>query len=321
VMQILTFSRQEKPEREVLKLQPIIEETLKLLHISLPSTIEIRLSIDSSAPAVMGDATQLHQIIMNLCVNASHAMKDNGGVLGIRLTSFDMDRDFLSAHPELREGPHVCLEISDSGVGMDRSTQERIFEPFFTTKAPGQGTGLGLAVVHGVIKNHDGAIVVSSTLGEGSSFSIYLPAAYDRTPTASIAEPHSAPLGKGEHILFVDDEEALVLLGESMLADLGYRVTAMIDSGKALAAFRSQPDDFDLVITDQTMPRLSGTDLATALLEIRPELPIILATGYSAGMTLGNARAKGFRELLPKPFPIRALGEAIQRSLLQKKEE
>jgi PAS domain S-box-containing protein len=320
VTQILTFSRQEEPERKVLKLQPIIGETLKLLRASLPSTIEIRQSIDTTAPSVMGDATQLHQVTMNLCVNAGHAMKERGGVLGIRLACVDIDRDFASAHPELKKGPHVCLEVSDSGSGMDRATQERIFEPFFTTKAPGEGTGLGLAVVHGVIKNHEGAIVISSALGVGTTFGVYLPV-FDGPPALILHESDSVPRGKGEHILFVDDEEMLVSLGKLVLEDLGYRVTSMVDSVEALAAFRSQPEHFDLVITDQTMPRLSGAELATALLEIRPALPIILVTGYSAGMTDEKARATGFRESLPKPCPIPALGEAIRRSLVQTKKE
>jgi len=319
VTQILTFSRQEDPEREVLKLQSIIAETLKLLRVSLPSTIEIRQSIDTNAPSVMGDATQLHQAAMNLCINAGHAMKEHGGVMGIRLTCVDIDRDFVRAHPELTEGPHVCLEVSDSGSGMDRATQERIFEPFFTTRAPGEGTGLGLAVVHGVVKNHEGAIVISSKLGVGTTFTVYLPV-FDGPPAPIVLEADAVPRGKGEHILFVDDEEALVRLGQTMLEGLGYRVTTMIDSVEALAAFRSQPDDFDLVITDQNMSRLSGSDFAIALLEIRPALPIILVTGYSAGMTEEKARAIGILELLPKPCPIQSLAMTIRRSLVHLKE-
>jgi CheY-like chemotaxis protein len=203
---------------------------------------------------------------------------------------------------------------------MDRATQERIFEPFFTTKAPGEGTGLGLAVVHGVIKNHGGAIVVSSEWGVGTTFTVYLPV-YDRPRTPILAEPDSVPRGKGERILFVDDEEALVLLGQSMLEDLGYRVTTSTDSTEALSAFSSQPEDFDLVITDQSMPRLNGADFAKALLEIRPALPIILVTGYSAGLSQEKARATGIRELIAKPYPLQVLGDAIRRSLVQTKEE
>lgn len=314
VKQILTFSRSEEPDRETLELQHIIAETLKLLRVSLPSTVEIRQNINTAIPSVLGDATQLQQVILNLCVNAAQAMKEHGGVLGVRLTRLDIDRNVAGIHPDLKEGPHVRLDVSDTGCGMDRATQGRIFEPFFTTKAPGEGTGLGLAVVHGVIKNHGGAIAVYSEMGVGTTFSIYLPV-YDRRRAAIIHEPDSLPRGNGEHILFVDDEEALVSLGISMLEDLGYRVTTWTDSSEALAAFRSRPQDFDLVITDQAMPRLNGGDLARALLEIRPTLPIILLTGYSTTMSFEKAKAIGIGELLFKPYTMQALGEAIRRAL------
>ncbi len=320
VKQILTFSRIEEPDRETLQLQPIIAETLGLLRVSLPSTVEIRQDIDPDAPSVMGDASQLHQLILNLCVNAAQAMKKHGGILGVRLTSLDIDGDFAGIHPELKEGPHVRLDVSDTGCGMNRASQERIFEPFFTTKAPGEGTGLGLAVVHGVIKNHGGAIVISSELGAGTTFMVYLPVC-DRRPSPTLQELDSVPRGSGERILFVDDEVALVSLGQSMLEDLGYRVTTKTDSVEALAAFTSQPEDFDLVITDVTMPRLNGAELATALLEIRPTLPIILVSGYSAGLSQEKARAMGIRELIAKPCGIQVLGDAIRRSLVETKEE
>lgn len=316
VKQILTFSRSEEPDREPLELQPIIDETLMLLQVSLPSTVEIRQNIDLTAPPLLGDATQLRQVILNLCVNAAQAMKEHGGILGIRLSCLEIDCDFAGIHPELKEGPHVRLDVSDTGRGMDRAMQERIFEPFFTTKAPGEGTGLGLAVVHGVIKNHGGAIAVLSEPGVGTTFSIYLPV-YERLQAAIIHESDSMPRGNGEHILFVDDEEALVSLGKSMLEVLGYRVTTWTDSSEALAAFRSQPQDFDLVITDQTMPHLNGGDLATALLGIRPTLPIILLTGYNATMSFEQAKAIGIRELLFKPNTMQALGEAVRRALDQ----
>lgn len=320
VNQILTFSRSEEADQERLDLQHVIAETLQMLTVSLPSAIEIRQNIDTPVPLVLGDATQIQQVALNLCVNAVQAMKEHGGVLEIGLTCLDIDQDFAIAHPELKEGPHVRLDVSDTGSGMDRATQERIFEPFFTTKAPGEGTGLGLAVVHGVVKNHGGAIVVSSEIGLGTSFAIYLPVC-DRPPDPTLHKPDPVPQGKGERILFVDDEEALVVLGKLTLEDLGYRVTTMVDSVDALAAFRSQPEAFDLVITDYTMPRLNGADLATALLEIRPALPIILTTGYSAGMTQEKAIATGFRELLPKPCPIETLAAAIRRSLVRAKKE
>jgi PAS domain S-box-containing protein len=315
VMQILTFSRSEEPDRKALELQPIIAETLKLLRASLPSTVEIRQNIDNAAPSVLGDATQFQQVMVNLCVNAAQAMKEHG-VLEVRLTCLEIDHDFASTHSELKEGSHLRLDVSDTGCGMDHATRERIFEPFFTTKGPGEGTGLGLAVVHGVIKNHGGAIAVLSEPGVGTTFSIYLPV-YERLQATVIHESDPLPLGYGEHILFVDDEEALVSLGKSMLEELGYRVTTKTDSSEALAAFRSQPQDFELVITDQTMPHLTGADLATALLEIRPTLPIIMVTGYSTTMSPEKAKVIGIGELLFKPYTMQALGEAIRRALDQ----
>jgi len=314
VKQILTFSRIEEPDLETLELQPIIAETLQMLRVSLSSTVEIRQDIDPDTPCVLGDATQLQQLTLNLCVNAAQAMQEKGGVLGVRLTCLDIDRDFAGIHPQLKEGPHVRMDVSDTGAGMDRAAQERIFEPFFTTKAPGEGTGLGLAVVDGVVKNHGGAIVVSSELGVGTTFSIYLPV-YERLQAAISHESDSVPRGNGEHIMFVDDEEALVTLGKSMLEDLGYRVTTWTDSSEALAAFRSKPQDFDLVITDQTMPHLNGGELATALLGIRPTLPVILLTGYSTIMTFEKAKEIGIGELLIKPNTMQALGKAIHRAL------
>jgi len=203
---------------------------------------------------------------------------------------------------------------------MDYATQARIFEPFFTTKAPGEGTGLGLAVVHCIIKNHGGVIVVSSELGEGTTFSIYLPV-YDRRHRALDKKTDHLPRGNGEHILFVDDEEVLVSLGKSMLEYLGYRVTTRTDSIGALEIFRSQPEDFDMVITDQTMPHLSGADLATALLETRPALPVILVTGYSSDINHEKAKAIGIRELLSKPNTIQSLADSIRRVLGQSRKE
>jgi CheY-like chemotaxis protein len=206
------------------------------------------------------------------------------------------------------------LTVSDTGCGMDSATQARIFDPFFTTKAPGEGTGLGLAVVHGVIKNHGGAITVSSEPGVGATFSVYLPVS-DCQASPVVQNSVLLPRGNGEHILFVDDEEALVSVGKSMLEQLGYRVTARTDSGEALAAFRAEPGDFDLIITDQIMPQMDGADLARALLQIRPTLPVILTTGYSTSMSPEKAKAIGIGELLLKPNTMQTLGDAIRRAL------
>lgn len=314
VQQILTFSRREEHEEQVLRVQDIIEETLDLIRDSLPATIEIKRTIDHAVPLILGDAIQIQQLIMNLCLNAGHAMKQGNGILGISLTSPDIGAHFREAHPELGEGPHVLLSISDTGCGIDTAAQTRIFDPFYTTKPPGEGTGLGLAVVHGVVKNHDGVITVQSEVGAGTTFSIYLPVC-ERPAGAVVQEAVNIPRGNGEHILFVDDEAALASLGKLMLEDIGYRVTAKTDSVESLEAFRSQPEAFDLVVTDQTMPHLNGADFATALLEIRPALPVILLTGYSSTMSPEIAKAIGIGELLLKPCPMHVLGEAIHRAL------
>lgn len=313
VRQILTFSRQEEHERKPLKLQPIIDEALTLLRASLPSSIEIQQDIDTATRSILGDSTQIHQVLMNLCTNAWHAMDEHGGVLEVRLSSVQVDVDFASAHPGLQQGPHARLVISDTGKGMDSATVERIFEPFFTTKPPGSGTGLGLAVVHGIIKQFGGAISVYSEMGNGTTFNIYLPT-HDREATPAPA-PTLVQRGNGEHILFVDDEEALASLGKSMLERLGYRVTTQISSVEALKTFSSQPLDFDLVITDQTMPHMSGAEFAKVLLEIRPQLPVILATGYSTAINPEKAQALGIREFLLKPNTAQSLGEAVHRAL------
>jgi PAS domain S-box-containing protein len=314
VGQILAFSRKQEPEREMFHLQPIIDETLRLLRASLPSTIEVRQDSDTTHPSVIGDPTQIRQVIMNLCINAEQSMKDRGGVLEIRVACVDIDPAFAIHHPGLTEGPHICLTVSDTGCGMDLATQARIFDPFFTTKAPGEGTGLGLAVVHGVIKNHGGAITVSSEPGEGTAFSVYLPVS-DCQASPVVQNSVPVPRGNGQHILFVDDEEVLVSVGKSMLEHLGYKVTTRTDSGEALAAFKARPEDFDLMITDQIMPQMDGADLARALLQIRPTMPVILTTGYSTAMSLEKAKAIGIEELLLKPNTIQTLGDAIRRAL------
>jgi CheY-like chemotaxis protein len=314
VRQILTFSRQEEHERQPILLQSALDEALKLLRATLPSTIEIRRQIDSKAPPILGDSTQIHQVMMNLGTNAWHAMGEQGGTLEVTLTTFDVDSEFAQAHADLREGRYLRLIISDSGCGMDRDTLERVFEPFFTTKPPGAGTGLGLAVVHGVVKRHDGMISIYSEPGKGTTFNLYFPVHEFETQMA-VPEPASIPMGNGERILFVDDEVPLATLGKSMLERLGYRVTVQTSSLEALAAFSAQSDQFDLVITDQTMPGLSGAELARLLLEIRPELPVILATGYSTTINPERAKAIGIRELLLKPNTTQSLGEAIRRAL------
>jgi signal transduction histidine kinase/ActR/RegA family two-component response regulator len=318
VQQILTFSRQQEQERRSMKLQPVIKEALKLLRASLPSTIEIRADIQADAPPVMADATQMHQIVMNLATNAAHAMSGRPGQLAVRLAKVEVDDRMVQAVPDLRTGVYVVLAISDTGCGMDKAILDRIFEPFFTTKAPGEGTGLGLSVVHGIVKSHDGAIAVQSQAGKGTTIQVYFPS-QQTSDTEVFHRSGPIPKGNGEQVMFVDDEPALALLGKKLLERAGYHVTIQTSAPEALKVFRTDPGRYDLIVTDLTMPNLTGADLAGELLKIRPELPIIMATGFSGSMNSAKAQALGVRELLMKPLTCQALAESAHRVLAQKK--
>jgi PAS domain S-box-containing protein len=317
VRRILTFGRQQIQERKVMCLQPAVEEALKLLRASLPAMMEIRTSFEPSAPLVLADATQIHQVIMNLGANASHAMGERG-MLEIREVVVDLDAEFVRMTPELRVGRFVRLTVSDSGCGMDRATMARIFDPFFTTKGPGEGTGLGLSVVHGIMKAHEGAITVYSEPGVGTAFHLYFPVT--QGAVASAAAPAAAPPpGHGERILYVDDEEPLVFLTTEVLGRLGYKVTGFAEAEAALNAFLADPDRFDVVITDLSMPRLSGRDLAARMLQVRPQLPIILATGYIRPEDTKSARQMGIAELILKPNTVDGLGHLVHRILTERR--
>jgi len=317
VNQILTFSRKGKQEREPINLNDVVMEALKLLRASLPATIRIQNEL-TRTPNVLANATAVHQAIMNLGTNAWHAMRDQAGELKVEMAVLEVDVDFAKTHPDLHPGQYVQLSVSDTGHGMDRGTLDHIFEPFFTTKAVGEGTGLGLAVVHGIMKSHDGGISVYSHPGEGTTFHLYFPVIATEA-TAREIEATPIPRGQGEHILFVDDEEVLASLGKKMLERLGYRVTMKTSALEAFAAVRDQPKPFDLVITDLTMPVTDGAKLGGQMLQIQPGLPIIITTGYSGVMTAGKARELGFRELLSKPVTARTLAEAVRRVLEQEK--
>jgi len=315
VKQILTFSRRDEThERKPVELGKVVAEPLKLLRASIPSNIEFDVSLDPNLPSVLADATQVHQIVMNLCTNASHAMKDRPGRLGVRLENFSVDKLLAGANVDLQVGPYVRLSVSDTGHGMSKETIQRIFEPFFTTKGPGEGTGLGLSVVHGIMQSHGGAITVYSQPGEGTVFHLYFPVTTESSrETATVME--EPPAGHGKRILFVDDELPLALLGQSMLEELGYVVEPRGSVADALAVVRANPAAFDLVITDLTMPTMLGTDFARELLQLRPNLPIILTTGYTANLTPERVRDLGIRELLLKPHTIQSLGLAVHRVL------
>ena len=313
VSQILTFSRQTKQERVSVKLNHIVLEALKLLRASVPAIIRIQTEL-TNTPSVLANVTAIHQIIMNLGTNAWHAMGNQQGTLKVEMGTLDVDQDFVAKHPDLNPGRYVKLSVSDTGCGMDAAMLERIFDPFFTTKPVGEGTGLGLAVVHGIMKSHDGAISVYSQPGRGTTFHLYFPVLESET-AANEPEPVPIPQGQGEHILLVDDEEVLVNMGKKMLERLGYRVTTKTSALEAIAAVRDRPEQFDLVITDLTMPVMDGAKLGSQLLQIQPHLAILLTTGQNGVMTADKIRELGFRGMLPKPSTARALGEAVYRAL------
>ena len=313
VNQILTFSRQHKPERTPMQLNQVVLEALKLLRASLPATIRIQTEL-TETPTVLANATAIHQAIMNLGTNAWHAMRPRPGVLKVEMNILEADADFIQSHPELHLGRYILLAVSDTGCGMDRLTHARIFYPFFTTNGVGEGTGLGLAVVHGIMRSHEGAITVYSQPGEGTTFHLYFPV-FAAEPVVLAAELPPIPRGAGEHVLFVDDEEVLARLGQRMLERLGYRVTMATNAQEAIRAVRENPQAFDLVITDLTMPLMDGASLGRELLLVQPGLAMILATGYSGLLTPGRVRELGFREMLNKPTTAQALGEAVARVL------
>ncbi len=315
VKQILAFSRRQEQTRLPIQLQIVVREALKLLRATVPASIEFKTNL-APTRTVLADASQVHQVVMNLCTNAAHAMRDRPGVLQVELAEQEVDAAFVQAHPDLAPGAHVCLSVTDTGSGMDSATLGRIFEPFFTTKPVGEGTGLGLSVVHGIVQNHDGTLLVESKPGVGTTFRVYFPVF--ETPVlehAAVAAPLSG--GHGERILFVDDEETLVRLAQTILERFGYRVTPFTSVTEALAHFRAQPDQFDLVITDLNMPGMNGSSFARELLALRPKLKMILTTGYSAMLTPEQVREMGFRALLPKPTELRAVGELVQRVLAE----
>ncbi len=298
VKQILTFSRQAEQKIQPVQVSLIIKEALKFLRSSLPSNIEIRRNIVSDA-RVLADPTQIHQVLMNLCANAKHAMQRTGGVLKVSLAEVQVDADFADTHPEAEAGPHLKLTVADSGKGMSAEVLEKIFDPFFTTKGKDEGTGLGLAVVHGIVKSCGGFIAVFSEPDKGTTFNVFLPviAAQDRQQT-EFKGPQ--PTGS-ERVLFVDDEMPLAEIGKQMLEGYGYRVSLCTSGVEALELFKANPVQFDLVITDMTMPNMSGLDLASEIISLRPEMRIILCTGFSEKITPAGAEAAGIKAFMLKP--------------------
>jgi len=310
VQQILAFSRQQEPERKPVQLRPLIEESLQLLRASLPSTINIVQDLQTEH-TLLADPTQVQQLLLNLCANAEYAMRETGGTLTVTLEDFDAPFTLIEQYPNLQMGPHLRLTVHDTGHGIPPTILSKIFDPYFTTKKIGEGTGLGLSVIHGIVTTHGGAISVSSRLGESTTVEIYFPQVFEfpEPPTQTILPPSK---GRGT-ILFIDDEEPLARLGEEWLTQLGYTPTIKTSSIEALALYRQDPNRFDLVITDQTMPNMSGELLARELLALRPDLPIILCTGFSHTMSPEKSRTLGISHFLMKPLTYHDLGHAIRK--------
>jgi PAS domain S-box-containing protein len=312
VRRILAFSRPHEQDRSVIQLQPAIEEALRLARVAVPAAIEIRTRFQPQLPPAVADSTQIHQVIVNLATNAAHAIGDRRGLIQVDLDAMTVDGASLSLVPDLKPGRYLRLSVSDDGCGMDEAIQKRIFDPFFTTKPVGKGTGLGLSVVHGIMKSHGGGISVYSDRGKGSVFHLYFPAAGEPVPAAA---PEAARLeGKrAGRLLYVDDEEALVFLVQLGLQRLGYQVTALTDAAQALREFRARPWDFDAVVTDLSMPGMSGFHLAQELLATRPDVPILVTSGYLRPEDQQEAKRIGVRGLTPKPDTIEELCLSVDR--------
>lgn len=313
VQRILTFSRSREVARVPVDLRKVVREAMKLLRASLPSTIEMLEFTDPAVPAVLSDETQIHQILMNLATNSAHAL-ERGGLLEIRLEPFEVDADFAKSHPPLQPGPHACLSVTDNGVGMPAEVQARVFEPFFTTRAADRGTGLGMSVIHGIVSAHAGAIDVESRSGEGTRVHIYFPALSGTVPESSTT-PIEPVVVNTPHVLFVDDEVALGRMQKRLLESMGYRVTLHASSLSALEEFRANPEQFDVLVTDNTMPRMTGVALAQEIRRIRPGLPVLMVSGITEHVDPETLAEFGIRATLQKPHTSAELDTAIRTVL------
>lgn len=316
IKQILTFSRQSEEERKPLHLGSIVKEALGFLQVTLPKNIEILSNIEEEKDLVLADPTQVHQILMNLCTNAGHAMRKKGGVLEIDLSKAEVDVSEATAYPGILPGPYLKLTVSDTGHGMTRAVMDRVFDPYFTTKPVGEGTGMGLSIIHGIIENHGGAVTVSSELGKGATFRVLLPVIQSlESSTVESEKMRPVPGNKNERILLVDDELPLVRLWYQALQRIGYLVASRTTGIEALELFTKDPDYFDLIITDQVMLHMTGTELADAILKIRPDIPIIICTTYHELLTSGQAKAMGIREVVAKPISSSDLSRLVRTIL------
>ncbi len=313
VQQILTFSREVDFNKKPVQIQPIVAEVLNLLKSTSPPSVKIKQKLDPGIGTVLADPTHIHQIVMNLCTNANQAMLESGGILDVRLEAIKLTHRSDSRLSNLKKGDYIRLQISDTGHGMDMETKERIFEPFFTRKEVGSGSGLGLSVVHGIINNYGGAILVDSSPGKGTTFSIYLPK--HGTDPESLDKLDKKTVKGDEYILFVDDEPEITFLGKKMLENLGYRVSIQSDSVSALEEFKNNPQNYSLLVTDQNMPNITGTELASKMRKIRPELKVIIITGYAEHLSEDMIMKHGISEVILKPMILSDFSKTIRRVL------
>jgi signal transduction histidine kinase/ActR/RegA family two-component response regulator len=314
VQQILAFSRQGTNELKLMKMQPIIKEALKLIRSTIPTTISINQNLQSNCGAIKADPTQIHQIVMNLATNAYHAMEDNGGELIVSLKEVKLgEYDIIT--PDMIPGIYACLTVADTGKGMDKNLTDKIFDPFFTTKEKGKGTGMGLSVVHGIVHGMGGIIQVYSEPGKGTEFHVYLPV--EKSFSETQVNQATIPIRGGtERILLVDDEETILTMEKIMLERFGYQVTSRSSSLEALEAFRKSPDRFDMVITDMAMPNMPGDKLSVELTKIRPDIPVLLCTGFSETMSEEKAASLGVKGFILKPIIMKDLAKKIREVLV-----
>ena len=313
VQQILAFSRKTEHARHPVSISFVAKETVQFLRATIPKTIEIILDNTATADTILATPVEVQQVLLNLATNAALSMQDKGGILHVSIADMDVEPYALVLESDIVPGEYVQIAVTDTGIGIAPDVMKRIFEPFFTTREAGQGTGMGLAVVYGIVKSLHGSIMVESEPGVGSTFQVLLPkVTTDKRTEAPLLE--RSLTGK-ERVLFIDDEELLVEWGQALLERMGYEVTAMNDSTEAFETFSSDPSRFDLVITDQTMPGITGLNLARELLTIRPNIPVILCTGHSEAVTLDKLKEAGVREFLMKPIAKKDLAETIRRVL------
>jgi len=314
VDQMLAFGRHGGSKKRAVNLNDVVTEAMHLIRASTPATIDIRQSIDAPDVEALVDPTQIHQVVVNLCTNAAHAMPD-GGTMEVSLDLMDVGEELALSKASLRPGSYFRLTVADTGNGMDRTTMEQAFDPFFTTKEVGSGTGLGLSVVHGIVTGHGGLVDVYSEPGQGSTFKAYLPRKSVEAADMTAAEPVLVTQGQGETVMFIDDEEPLVQLALQVLGELNYRAMVFEDPVAAMQAFRAAPDRFDVIITDQTMPDMTGVEIARAVAEVRPDLPVVLATGHGLAALAEMLDLSVFRDQLKKPLTKSELGACLNRVL------